>query len=257
MQHRTLWAFVSMLVLVVAAACGGGGDADAPAATPAAPAAAAVDPSTAGNIAGSVMIEGEVPVAETIRMNSDPVCAKEAASSDTEYFLVDGNGGLGNVFVYVKEGLEGRTFPAASDTLVLDQQGCRYTPHVFGIRVGQTLQILNSDPTLHNIHATPTANDEFNMGQPIQGMTADRTFTAPEVMVPFKCDVHGWMNAYVGVLDHPYFAVSGAGGGFDISTLPPGDYVLEAWHERLGTQTQNVTVTEGGTAEVSFAFTAG
>ena len=138
---------------------------------------------------------------------------------------------------------------------MFDQQGCRYRPHVFGIRVGQTLTIRNSDATLHNIHATPAANPEFNMGQPIQGMEFERTFDAPEVMVPFQCDVHSWMNAYVGVLDHPYFAVTGDDGGFDISELPPGDYVVEAWHEELGTQTQNVTVGEGGTAEVSFTFT--
>ena len=94
----------------------------------------------------------------------------------------------------------------------IDQQGCRYTPHVFGIRVGQTLTITNSDMTLHNIHASPSANDEFNMGQPFQGMTFERTFDNPEIMVPFKCDVHGWMNAYVGVLDHPYFAVTAEDG---------------------------------------------
>ena len=159
MQHRTLWAFVSMLVLVVAVACGGGGDAEAPTSSAAAPAAPALDPATAGNIAGSIMIDGEAPAAETIRMNSDPVCVNESTSSDTEYFLVGADGGLGNVFVYVKEGLEGRTFPAASGTIILDQSGCRYTPHVFGIRVGQTLQIVNSDPTLHNSHATPAANE--------------------------------------------------------------------------------------------------
>jgi len=154
----------------------------------------------------------------------------------------------------VKSGLEGQTFPAASDNVELNQQGCRYTPHVMGIRVGQTLTITNSDPTLHNIHATPNANEEFNMGQPIQGMTFERTFETAEVMVPMKCDVHGWMNSYIGVLDHPYFAVTGPDGAFDLSALPPGDYVVEAWHESLGTQTQNVTVATGQTAEVSFTF---
>ena len=125
------------------------------------------------------------------------------------------------------------------------------------IQVGQTLQILNSDPTLHNIHATPASNEEFNMGQPIQGMQFERTFDNVEVMVPFQCDVHGWMNAYIGVLDHPYFAVTATDGMFDISTLPPGNYVIEAWHEELGTQTQNVTVATGETADVSFTFAIG
>ena len=256
MLHRTMWAFASALVLVVAVACGGGGGSEVPAA-PAAPAADPIDPATAGNVAGMITFEGTAPEPEAIRMNSDPVCLTEASGASTEYYVVGGDGGLGNVFVHVKEGLEGRTFPPATETVVLDQDGCRYTPHVFGIRVGQTLQVLNSDPTLHNIHATPAANAEFNTGQPIEGMTYDTTFDSPEVMVPFKCDVHGWMNAYVGVVDHPYFAVTGGDGAFDLSGLPPGDYVVESWHEMLGSQTQNVTVGEGATAEVSFTFTAG
>ena len=254
MQHRTLWAFASILVLAAAAACGGGSE--APAEAPAEPAAPAFDPATAGNVTGSIMLEGDAPAAEMIRMNSDPVCVKQATDTETDYYVVGEGGGLGNVFVYVKSGLQG-SFPPASDTVILDQQGCRYTPHVFGIQVGQTLQIVNSDPTLHNIHATPANNPEFNTGQPIQGMTFDRTFDNVEVMVPFKCDVHGWMNAYLGVLDHPFFAVSGSDGAFDISGLPPGTYEIEAWHEELGTQTQSVTVAEGGTADVSFTFSVG
>jgi plastocyanin len=253
MQHRTLWTFVSLIILT-AAACGGS-DGPAESAMPAADAPPAFDPATAGSVMGTITLEGTAPAAETIRMNSDPACAELATDTETEYYVVGDSGGLGNVFVYVKEGLEGRNFPVPDEPAMIDQQGCRYTPHVFGMRVGQTLNIRNSDDTLHNIHATPAANAEFNMGQPIQGMEFDRTFEEAEVMVPFKCDVHSWMNAYVGVLDHPYFAVTGNDGSFDISELPPGDYVVEAWHEELGTQTQNVTVGEGGTAEVSFTFT--
>ncbi len=259
MQQRNVWSVLSLLVMATAVACGGGGDSGgdaAPAASaPAAPAPAAFDPASAGNVSGVVMLDGELPAAEELMMNSDPVCAMSASDTMSSTF-VGSNGHLGNVFVYVKEGLEGRSFPDASGNVVLDQQGCRYTPHVLGMRVGQTLEITNSDPTLHNIHASPTANDEFNMGQPIQGMKFERSFDAAEIMVPFKCDVHGWMSAYVGVLDHPYFATTAADGMFDISTLPPGDYVIEAWHEQLGTQTQNVTVATGQTAEVSFTFTA-
>ena len=201
------------------------------------------------------MLNGELTAAEDLMMNSDPVCAMSATDTQTRTF-VGSDGHLGNVFVYVKEGLEGQSFPAATGAVTLSQQGCRYTPHVMGIQVGQTFEIVNSDPTLHNIHATPAANEEFNMGQPIQGMRFERTFDNVEVMVPFKCDVHGWMSAYIGVLDHPYFAVTATDGMFDISTLPPGDYVVEAWHEQLGTQTQNVTVATGQTAEVSFSFNA-
>ena len=248
MQHRILWAFASLIVFAVA--CGGGSEE----AAPSAPAPAPIDPALAGSVQGAITLEGTPPPAENIRMNADPVCVTEATNTETEYYVVGDGGALGNVFIYVKEGLEGQSFPPATGTVSLNQDGCRYTPHVFGIRVGQTLEIVNSDPTLHNIHATPAVNAEFNMGQPIEGMRFERMFSEPEVMVPFKCDVHGWMNAYAGVLDHPYFAVSGADGAFDISNLPPGDYVIEAWHEQLGTQTQNVTVSEGGTAELSFTF---
>ena len=251
MQQRQLWTVLSVLVLAAAAACGGGGGDAAPAAT----APPAFDPATAGNLSGMVMFEGELPEAEELRMNSDPNCAELATNTLSNAF-VGSDGHLGNVFMYVKEGLEGQRFPAPTESVAINQQGCRYTPHVMGIQVGQTLQITNSDPTLHNIHATPSANAEFNMGQPIQGMQFERTFENAEVMVPFRCDVHGWMNAYIGVLDHPYFAVTGVDGMFDISTLPPGDYVIEAWHEQLGTQTQNVTVATGQTAEVSFTFSS-
>jgi hypothetical protein len=133
---------------------------------------------------------------------------------------------------------------------------CRYHPHVFGMRVGQPLEIVNSDPTLHNIHALPKANKEFNTGQPIQGMKTNHTFDGKEVMVPFKCDVHGWMNAYVGVLDHPYFATTGMDGKFELKTLPPGTYTIEAWHEKLGSTTQSVTLGPKESKEIMFTFKA-
>lgn len=251
MQHGNRWSILSVLAVAAAVACGGGGE-SAPTA-PAEPAAPVFDPSTAGDVSGMVMVEGELPAPEELMMNSDPNCV--AAATDTmSSTYVGSDGHLGNVFVYVKEGLGDMTFPAPTDIVTLNQEGCRYIPHVMGIRVGQTLNIINSDATLHNIHAIPEVNAEFNMGQPMQGMEFERTFDQPEVMVPMRCDVHGWMNSYIGVLDHPFFAVTGEDGMFDISTLPPGDYVIEAWHEALGTQTQNVTVTTGGTAEVSFTF---
>jgi hypothetical protein len=243
-----------VIVFASAAGSGGGGSDEAAPPAPAAPAAAPVAPATVGNVMGTVTLEGTAPAPEQIRMNSDPVCLAEATNTQTEYYVVGDSGVLANVFVYVKEGLEGRTFPPATGTMTLDQDGCRWHPRVFGMRVGQMLEMLNSDPTLHTIHATPSANADFHVGQPFEGMRNERTFTTPEIMVPFKCHVHGWMHAYVGVLDHPYFAVTGEDGGFDISGLPPGDYAIEAWHERLGTQTQKVTIGEGDTAELNFTF---
>jgi len=246
---------VLLLVTVFAAACGGGSQPPSESAAPEAPAASAVDESTAGHITGKVVLEGAAPKNDVIKMSSDPVCMREAKGAQTQEFFIVGEGGaLQNVFVWVKDGLGDRTFQAPTDAVTLDQQGCRYRPHVFGIRVGQPLVVLNSDPTLHNIHAIPKGNQEFNTGQPVQGMKFNHTFTAQEVMVPFKCDVHGWMNAYVGVVSHPYFAVSGNDGSFELKTLPPGTYAVEAWHEKLGTQTQNVTIGEKETKEVTFTF---
>jgi plastocyanin len=258
MRHRTFWILVSLASIAVAGACNSRSDVPPVSILPSGGGAAsnAVGATGTSTVSGMIMLAGEAPAAETIRMNSDPVCVKQATMSETEYYVVGDGGGLGNVFVYVKEGLSG-SYPASTETVTLDQNGCRYTPHVFGLQVGQTVQIVNSDPTLHNIHATPAVNAEFNTGQPIQGMSMERTFDSAEVMVPFKCDVHGWMNAYVGVLDHPYFATTGSDGAFDIGNLPAGNYVIEAWHEVLGVQTQNVTVGDGATAEVSFTFTVG
>ena len=138
--------------------------------------------------------------------------------------------------------------------VVLDQRGCKYHPHVFGVQVGQPVTILNSDPTLHNVHAVPKANTEFNFGQSSKGMKTTRIFDKPEVMVPFRCDVHGWMAAYGGVVSHPFFAVSKADGSFEIKGLPAGTYTIEVWHERLGTQTQTVKVDgkAGVTANLSY-----
>ena len=262
MRLRNVWVQVLGVALSASvAACGGGGqESSAPAST--APVASAggskVDPATAGDIKGVVTLTGAAPKNEPIRMNADPICVKQTASQGAqsqETFVVNGDK-LANVFVYVKDGLGSYSYDPPSGTATLDQRGCRYTPHVFGVRVGQQIEIVNSDPTLHNIHAIPKANPEFNTGQPIQGMKMNHTFKAKEVMVPFKCDVHGWMNAYVGVLDHPYFAVSKEDGSFEFKGLPPGTYTIEAWHEKLGATTQSVTIGAKESKDVSFTFDA-
>lgn len=213
-------------------------------------------PAFAGTVTGKVNFTGTPPAPQKIDMNADPACASlHTEPMMTEEVVVNPDNTLRNVFVYVKEGLEGKTFEAPKEPAVMDQKGCHYVPHVFGIQAGQTLQIVNSDSTLHNVHGMPTASKEFNLGMPIQGMKLDRKFDKPEVMVKFKCDVHPWMNAYAGVLTHPYFSVSGDGGTFEIKDLPVGSYGVEAWHEKYGTQTQNITVDDAGTATVDFTFT--
>jgi len=264
MRLRNIWMSALGLTLSVAVtACGGGQESSSSAPEPAgsgAPAAGGgrVDAATAGSIMGMVTLDGTAPSNEPIRMNADPVCVKQNTGAQSQETFVVGAGGntLGNVFVYVKDGLGNYTYDAPTGSVTLDQHGCRYRPHVFGIRVGQQLEILNSDPTLHNVHATPANNTEFNNGQPIQGMKMTHEFTSPEVMLPFKCDVHGWMNAYVGVMDHPYFAVTAEDGKFELPGLPPGTYTIEAWHERLGTMTQSVTIGASESGEADFTFQA-
>jgi plastocyanin len=268
MHSRNVWvsalgAVAAITLAVSIVACGGGqsgtsSTSNAPSSPSAAPSGQKVDAATAGEVKGMVMIDGMAPQNASIKMNADPKCLSFNKTPQFQETYTVGSDGksLANVFVYVKDGLGNYVYDTPTEPVKIDQQACRYHPHVFGIRVGQPLEIVNSDDTLHNIHAMPKGNTEFNTGQPIKGMKTTHTFDKPEIMVPFKCDVHGWMNAYVGVLDHPYFAVTDQDGKFDLKTLPPGTYTIEAWHEKLGTQEQKVTIGEKETKDVMFTFKA-
>ena len=260
MRLRNAWVgLLGMMLATTLVACGKNepsnksADASSPSATPA---GQRVDTATAGSVKGVVTLDGVAPKNEAIKMNADPVCvtANKTPQAQETYIVGSDGKSLGNVFVYVKDGLGNYIYDTPTEPAKIDQQNCRYHPHVFGMRVGQPLEILNSDPTLHNIHALPKGNSEFNTGQPIQGMKTTHTFDKPEVMVPFKCDVHGWMNAYVGVLPHPYFAVTKDDGKFELLNLPPGTYTIEAWHEKGGAQTASVTIGPKETKEIAFTF---
>jgi plastocyanin len=215
-----------------------------------------VDAATAGSVSGRVTFEGPAPENPSVKLDSDPACAREHPNGLRLDTVLVTNGGLENVFVYVKDGLGNFYFETPTTPVTLDQKGCNYTPHVFGVRAGQPIEIVNSDATLHNVNAAAKVNQGFNLGQPIQGMRNAKVFTAPEVMVRIKCDVHSWMTAYAGVLTHPYFAVTANGGAFELKGLPPGTYTIEAWHEKLGTQTQSVTLGDTETKNISFTFKA-
>jgi len=205
-----------------------------------------------------VRFTGAKPTNPKIDMTEEAVCkAKYTAPPTEETVIVNPNGTLANVFVYVKAGLPAGYVAPASAAPVIDQNGCRYHPHVFGMLVGQTLQIKNSDGILHNIKATGKQNRPFNVSEPTSmTMPAPRPFTAPEVMVKLECSVHGWMNAYVGVLPHPFYSVTGTDGSFTIKGLPPGTYTIEAWHEKYGTQTATVTVAGAAPKTQDFTFAA-
>jgi hypothetical protein len=261
MLRRNAWTAVPVLTVFALTACGGGGEKaaeDNPPAQTEAPAAAPAAVENAATLNVSVAFSGTPPAAKTIDMSEEKVCADKhaaAGGAKTEDVVVN-NGKLQNVFVYVKEGLTG-TYTAPSEAVVIDQDGCEYKPHVSGVMVGQKLSFKNSDGILHNIKGKPTANRPFNISQP-QNMESgpQQPFATKEVMVPVQCDVHGWMHSYVGVLDHPYFAVSGNDGAAKIGNLPPGTYTIEAWHEKYGTQTQSVTVGPNETKDVTFTFSA-
>jgi hypothetical protein len=211
-----------------------------------------------GTITGKITLDGTPPAPVKLKMDADPVCAEAHASAPaTAEEIVTGSGGtLQNVFVYVKDGLGDKKFPAPTDPVVMEQKGCQYHPHVFGVQVGQPLKILNDDGTLHNIHGMPKNSAQFNFAMPKFVKQKETTFTAPEVMVAIKCDVHPWMSGYAGVVPHPFFAVSGADGTYTIKGLPPGDYTIEAWQEKLGTQTQKVTVGAKESKTADFKFKA-
>lgn len=243
--HLCGLACAAIAIVTSVAACGGDG-----APPPAKPTDTADGP---GVITGTALFEGTAPTPRPLRMDSDEKCRPEPGAT-SETLLVGTGNGLQNVFVYVKDGLGARTYPVPAEPVLLDQKGCRYIPHVFGIQVGQTLRVANSDTALHNVNSSPKENRGFNFGQPVGVPPATRVFDKPEVGVPFRCDVHNWMNAYAGVVPHPFFAVTNADGSFEIKGLPAGTFTIEAWHEQLGTQSQTVTVDGKAPAKASFSF---
>ncbi len=262
---RQLGYLLSLTLVVGLIGCGGkkdpddedngsGGD-NTPAAS-----SATVDLVNGATINGTVKLDGPAPASKMINMGGDAYCGKAHSTPVSDDHWVNSGGGLSNTFVFVKDGLGGKSYAPPATAVTLAQKGCMYEPHVFGIMVGQTMKVENEDQTLHNVHAAATANEAFNEGQPPGTPAKEHKMTKQEIMMPIKCDVHGWMNSYAGVLPHPFFAVTGADGKYSIPGVPAGSYTVECWHESTKmdaagvTQDQKVTVAAKDTKTVDFSL---
>lgn len=244
-KRATVWLTLFVL-MALGAACAKTQETTAPAATWKAS-------GNEGNLVGTISFTGAVPAPRKMEMSQDPACEKlgEAFLDD----IVVSHGKLQNAFVFVKSDLlRSVAFETPTAAVTLDQKGCKYAPRVLGLQTGQPLKIINSDPTDHNIHPVPKINKEWNQSQIVGQGPIIRKFTQPETLIQVKCNKHPWMVAWVGVLPHPFFAVSNSDGSFAIKGLPPGEYEVEAWHEKYGAKTMKVKVAEKADAKADFTF---
>jgi len=219
------------------------------------PTAAAQTPGR-GTIKGRVRLLGKLPGNVVLRMRGDRFCAQLNAGKQVvqETVMAALDGSLGNVFVRLDGSFPDTPVPAQPVTI--DQRGCVYAPRVVGLRVGQTLQVRNSDDLLHNVHGVSARSNNFNVAQPMVGMVNQFRPKDEEVMLRLSCDIHSWMTSYIGVVNHPYFDVTGKSGTFEIRNVPPGRQTILAWHEVYGELKKSVVVTAGATATVDFDIPA-
>ena len=215
-----------------------------------------VDPATAATVKGVVTFSGEAPRFPPVNMSAEPDCVQLHGGRVPSDRIVVNDGKLQHVLVWISKGLEGKRFPVRTDAVSLDQDGCLYKPHVVAVQMGQAINITNSDPTTHNVHPLPRENREWNKSQTAGAPAIEYAFPRAEMKIAVKCNIHPWMQAYVHVMEHPYFAVSGSDGGFEIGNLPPGTYSVQAVHEQFGEQETEITVGASETQEVTFAFTS-
>jgi plastocyanin len=262
-KQTKVWLVVSIALslLALASACNKSQETNTPDTSTNASAKSYSGP--VGTVTGVVAYTGTPPAPKKIDSSADPVCGQKNPNLSTEDTVVK-DGKLANVFVYIKDGtatdgtkIADFSWTAPSTAVVLDQNGCHYKPHVLGIQTNQKLTITNSDPTQHNIHPQPKNNPEWNQTQPNGAPPIEKTFARSEVLIPVKCNQHPWMKAYIGVLKHPFFAVSAEDGSFTIKGVPAGTYTVAAWHEggAAGTEkTMQVTVPANGSGKADFAF---
>ena len=238
---------IAIVCLVLVTSCGR--DAPPPPRTP-----TPLDRTTTGTITGEVRVDGAVPATADVRFGSFAECASQHGGPVAVGDVVVRDGKLANAFVWVKDGLGDRVFAPPAAPVVIDQVGCLYAPRVAGAQVGQTIRFVNGDPLLHNVHGTPAASAAWNVSLARKGAVREIRVDHPEVPVSVRCDLHPWMQAWLGVVDHPYFAVTGADGTFTLPDVPPGDFTVAVWHERLGTRETRVTLPPRGTATARFGL---
>ena len=219
----------------------------------AAPPATSAAPAATGILKGRIRLSGADPGNRVIRMGMDPMCAKMYVGKRPvdEVVVTSDDGGLMNAFVKVEGSFPGAPVPA--QPVLLEQKGCFYQPRVLGARAGQMLRIRNDDNLLHNVHSSSSTRNGFNFGQPQAGISSEFKLKDEE-MLRVGCDVHRWMTAWIGIVDHPYFAVTGADGSFVIGNVPAGKRTISVWHERLGTLTKTLDVKEGATTTADFLY---
>jgi len=210
-------------------------------------------PADNGSISGKISYQGKPPVLHPISMEKDPVCAPEAGPMLPEDGRVNDNATLPNAFVYISKGA--RKMSAPPNSVTLTQKGCMFEPHVLGIMVGQPLQVVTDDPTTHNIHlSAKDGNKDWNVTQQPGTPSVTTKLTQPAIMVPVHCNIHPWMEAFIGVVTNPFYAVTGEDGTFTIQNVPPGEYTLSVWTATYGTQEHTVTVRAGESSAVNFTF---
>ena len=250
---------LSLVGLIVCAACGGAPAVDCVPADAGRPKFVATG--NEGSISGKITLNGDYKAAP-LDMAADAACASKNKNAVSEEVIASG-GKLQNAFIFVKDGqtadgkkLSDLSFAVPATEAKIDQVGCLYAPRILGVRAGQKVSFTNSDQTVHNVNVQPQTNDKFNQTQASGAAPIVKSFCQPEQAIRVKCNQHGWMNAWVNVMRHPFFAVSGADGSFAINGLPPGQYTLVAWHEKLGEKTLSVTIADKGRATADFAFDA-
>lgn len=265
MKQTKVWLTltIALSLLALAAACSKAPDGGTANETPAPGTKEWKAQGNEGTITGVISYTGTPPAAKKIDTSSDAACGKKSPNLSTEDNVVT-DGKLANIFVYIKEGTlaDGKkigeyTFAAPATAVLLDQDGCHYRPHVLGAMVNQDIEIKNSDPTTHNVNFTPKLNQGWNQSQPEGAPALKHKLARAEVLVPVKCNQHPWMKSYIGVMKHPFFAVSAENGSFTITGVPPGKYTVVAWHEGSGAGTEKtteVTVPASGSVKADFAF---